>query len=320
MARNRQIRLGMLLLVMAGVLAAAGCPGDGDNLAERTVRRFSGEPKLSFYSHKTRNKTAMALEDYITGVVAGEMKPRWDRDAYAAQAIVARTFTLEFLSRGGTRDIHGSDICDDPVHAQAYNAANITDTIKEAVRSTRGQAMVYKNRHVKGWFSASCGGKTTTAKVGLAYAGPEPAYIEPVSCPERRITPPEVKAWNARIPSERVLAALKKIGKPLPGLEGAKILRNVGGRAAEIQLTGGGQSVEVPGASFRVAVGPELMRSIYLSRLEVEGGDLVASGTGFGHGVGLCQWGALALARDGRKPVDIVKHYYPKVEIRKFWQ
>lgn len=319
MSRSVRIRFGVLLLMLAAAWAAAGCPGDG-GLAERTVRRFSGEPKLSFYSHKDQSKKTMAMEDYITGVVAGEMKPRWDRDAYAAQAIVARTFTLELLSRGGTREIHGTDICDDPVHAQAYNASNITTVIKDAVQRTRGEAMVYKNRYVKGWFSASCGGRTTTAKVGLAYAGKEPPYIRPVECPERRITPPDVKSWNSRIPADRVLAALKKVGKPLPSLDGIKISQRAGDRAATIQITGGGRSVEVPGASFRVAVGPERMRSIRLDKLNVQDGEMTASGTGFGHGVGLCQWGALAFAKEGRKPEDIVKHYYPDVDIRRFWQ
>lgn len=320
MHTNASARRGLLIALVIGVITVAGCPGPERKLVEQSVERFSGEPKLSFFSHKTNRKSTIPLEYYIAGVVAGEMKPRWPKNAYAAQAIVARTFTLELLSRGGTRDIHGTDICDDPVHAQAYNAEAVTETVRDAVRMTRGEVMVYKNRYVKGWFSASCGGETTSAKTGLAYKAAEPAYIQSVDCPERRVTPPEVKGWTASIEADRVLAALKKIGKPLPSLEQAQIARRINNRAAVIRLSGGGKTVEVPGADFRVAVGPERMRSIWLTKAEVQGGKLEVAGTGFGHGVGMCQWGAYALARAGRKPQAIVKHYYPKVEIRKLWQ
>ncbi len=324
-ARSSYTRL-MLSLVAVAIVAAAiaatmaGCPGPEQELAERVVDRFSSEPKLTLYSHKTDKKTEIGLEEYITGVVAGEMKPEWPKNAYAAQAIVARTFTLELLSRGGTRDLHGADICDNHVHAQAYNPDNITQTIKDAVRMTRGEVMIYRNRYVKGWFSASCGGRTTNAKTGLAYKGKEPAYIKSVSCKESRITPPEVKKWSADIDSETVLQALKKLGKPLPNLSGAQIAKRVDNRAAVLRLSGGGKKVEIDGADFRVAVGPEKMRSIWLTQFEVKDGRLITSGTGFGHGVGLCQWGANELARENSSPEEIVKHYFPKVTIKRLWR
>lgn len=320
---RRWAGLGLVLLVIIGVVVLAGCPeqpgGPGD-LTERLVRPFSGEPKLTFYSHQTGQKSTILIEDYLAGVVAGEMKPNWPQEAYAAQAVVARSFTLEQLSRGGTRDIHGTDICDSPVHAQAYNRDNITNVIRNAVKMTRGMVMVYRGRYVKAWFSASCGGETTTSKIGLAYKGTEPAYIKPVDCPERRYTPPEVKSWTAQIESANVLAALKKMGKTLPSLDNAQIGQRSNNRAAVMRFSGGGQTVEVPGASFRVEVGPELLRSIWLTRLEVTGGKLVAAGTGFGHGVGLCQWGSYAYAREGRNPEEIVKHYYPDVDIKRLWR
>lgn len=319
--RARDMRLILSLIAIAAIVVTmAGCPGPEQELAERVVERFSSEPQLTLYSHKTEKKTKIGLEEYITGVVAGEMKPEWPKNAYAAQAIVARTFTLELLSRGGTRDLHGTDICDDHVHAQAYNPDNITQTIKDAVRMTRGEAMIYRNRYVKGWFSASCGGKTTNAKTGLAYKGKEPTYIESVNCQENRITPQEVKKWSAEIDSETVLQALKKLGKPLPSLDRAQIAKRVDKRAAVLRLSGGGETAEVAGADFRVAVGPEKMRSIWLTQFEVKDGKLVTAGTGFGHGVGMCQWGANEMAREGDSPEEIVKHYFPKVTIKKLWQ
>ena len=94
-------------------------------------------------------KKQMDVEEYLAGVVAGEMKPGWPLNAYAAQAIVARTFTMEFLARGGTGKLHGTDISTDEKEAQAYNVASITPAIRRAVAMTRGQVLVYKNRYIK---------------------------------------------------------------------------------------------------------------------------------------------------------------------------
>ena len=93
------------------------------------------------YIKEDDRKEEMPIEEYIAGVVAGEMKPNWPLEAYAAQAILARSFTMEFISRGGTRALHGTDISTDHEEAQAYNADNITPIIRRAVEMTRGEVM-----------------------------------------------------------------------------------------------------------------------------------------------------------------------------------
>src|SRR5690606_25717628 len=113
---------------------------------------------------ETGEKKDMPIEEYITGVVAGEMKPNWPLEAYAAQAILARSFTMEFISRGGTRAKHGTDISTDHEEAQAYNANNITPIIRRAVEMTRGEVMTYRDQYIRAWFHSYSGGHTTTAK------------------------------------------------------------------------------------------------------------------------------------------------------------
>jgi len=304
------------------IFLGAGCPGKEETLFKNMVTRFGKPPTITVYMKETGKVKRMDIEEYLLGVVAGEMKPGWPLNAYAAQAIIARTFTMEFLSRGGTRKIHNTDISTDEKEAQAYNAANITPTIRQAVKMTKGLVLTYKNRYVKGWYSASCGGRTALAKEGLDYQGPEPPYIQSVKCPEEEHTPKDELYWQATLTSADISKALKNMNqKDIGTVKAMEIVkRSKNQRATLIKFTGDKGAVEVSGADFRVNVGPEKLRSIWISDEIKNGpGKITVKGRGFGHGVGLCQWGAYTLAKRNKSPQDIVKHYYPKAKVSKIW-
>ena len=99
-----------------------GCPGPEGNVAKKLKK----EPEFPLISTRPRRRRRCPIEEYLMGVVAGEMKPDWPVEAYAAQAIVARTFTMDFIAEGGTREQHNTDISTDEEEAQAYNADAIT--------------------------------------------------------------------------------------------------------------------------------------------------------------------------------------------------
>lgn len=263
----------------------------------------------------------MPIEEYLLGVVAGEMRPDWPVEAYAAQAIVARTFTMDFIAQGGTKEQHNTDISTDEEEAQAYNADAITPEIRRAVKMTAGQVMTYRGRYVKGWFSASCGGRTALAKDGLAYKEPEPAYMRSVACPEEEVIPESELFWKEKFTPQELAAALSELGHEIGAVSriGVVSRSKESHRARELKFTGANGEVTVPGADFRIAIGPQKMRSIWLTDIEHAADGITLSGRGFGHGVGLCQWGAHALAKAGKKPEEIVKHYYPEVKITKLW-
>jgi stage II sporulation protein D len=91
-------------------------------------------------------------------------------------------------------------------------------------------------------------------------------------------------------------------------------------RATLLKFAGDQGTVEVPGGDFRLNVGPGKMRSIWLAKeIENKAGIIKLRGRGFGHGVGLCQWGAYAFAKENKSPKQIVKHYYSKTDISKIW-
>jgi stage II sporulation protein D len=312
----------LALLLLSFVLFNVGCPGKEGTLFKNMVTHFGKPPTISVFMKQTGQKKQMDIDEYLTGVVAGEMKPGWPLQAYAAQAIIARTFTMEFLGRGGTRALHGTDISTDEKEAQAYNAANITPMIRRAVQMTKGLVLIYKNRYIKGWYSASCGGITAYAKEGLAYKGPEPPYMKSVKCPEAEVIPKNELYWQTTLTAADINKALKAMNLKSIGIPTKMeiLQRSPTQRATSLKFTGSQGSVTMPGADFRINVGPEKVRSIWISdQIDNKPGSIGVKGRGFGHGVGLCQWGSYALAKNNRSFKAIVLHYYPKADIAKIW-
>src|SRR5690554_5623428 len=133
----------------------------------------------------------MGIEQYIAGVVAGEMEAGWPKSAYAAQALVARTFAVEYLSKH-----EGNRISTDFEDAQAYRPDRVTETIREAVEETRGEVITHQGRPIQAWFHAYAGGETASAREGLALQDEEPPYIKPVRLPENEYVPDEYRHWT----------------------------------------------------------------------------------------------------------------------------
>ncbi len=304
------------LVVIGAVTILIGWPGGKDG----SVREFAKEPIISVYVKETGEKKDMPIEEYVMGVVAGEMKPNWPLGAYAAQAILARSFTMEFVSRGGTRAQHGTDISTDHEEAQAYNASNITPIIARAVEMTRGEVMTYNNQYVRAWFHSYSGGHTATAKEGLNFKEKEPPYIRSVKVKSNPYAPADVKEWHAVFPLTQVKKILEEIGTNVGDIKDVRIeQKGRTGRATQLKITGTQGSEIVAASDFRIGLDAMTMKSTWLTRLEVQGDKLSMTGKGFGHGVGLSQWDANMLAKEGKDPEDIVKFFFKGIEIKKLW-
>lgn len=316
--RDRRTRtVAAVALLAAGCLALViGWPGT----KKGTVRNFAKEPTITVYIKEEDKKEEMPIEEYIAGVVAGEMKPNWPLEAYAAQAILARSFTMEFISRGGTRAVHGTDISTDHEEAQAYNADNITPIIRRAVEMTRGKVMTYDDQYIRAWFHSYSGGHTATAKEGLNFKEDEPPYVRSVKIKDNPYVPADIKEWRASFPLSKVQEVLKELGADVGDIREAEISKKGStGRATELAFTGSKGKKTVPATDFRVALDAMTMKSTLLSRFEVQGNNLVMIGRGFGHGVGLSQWDAYMLAKEGKSPEEIVKFFFKDIEIKKLW-
>lgn len=316
MFRHTIIRTAVLLLV--GCLLAAGCTRQ-QAPAPKPAQPLEDEPTISLFINKTGEKKNLKMEEYIQGVVAAEMDPKWPVNALAAQAILARTFTLENINAGRVKQLRGTDASTSVEEFQAYDPSKINDNVKKAVEQTRGEVVVYNNNPIHAWFSACDGGISASAEEGLAYTkDPTPYTKSGVQDGCLSITDPKNKSWEARIPVEQVRAAVQNATGKDPGAITAASIEKKGpsGRAEQIKIG----NVSVGGPALRLALGSEKVRSMLLSDLRVEGGQLVLAGKGFGHGVGMCQWGARLMAEQGKSPEDIVKFYFNDVEIQKRWK
>lgn len=276
------------------------------------------EPELRVFIAERNEIRTMSMEDYLQGVVAAEMNPNWPREALAAQAIIARSFTLQKIAEGGgvpQRNAHAST---DIREFQAYNAAEINDNVRAAVEETRGQVAVHGREFIRGWFHAYAGPRTALAREGLEFRGPNPPYIRIVDSPAEDVIPEEERDWTASFP----LARIRNVTRQITGTDPGNVTRmeiaqkGPSGRVTRFRVN----DVEVSGPQMRLALDSTVMRSTFVNRLRIEGNQVVMSGSGYGHGVGMCQWGARALAEDGRSAEEIVQYYYRNIDIVQLWE
>ena len=274
-----------------------------------------GEPLLDVYDVKTKRVSQMPIEEYLAGVLAGEMRGDWPMEALRAQAILARTFVLKFCKEKESK-YPGADISTDIEEAQAYDAAGINERIREAVESTRGEILNAQGELPYAWFHAHSGGLTARAKEGLDYEKAEPFYTKSVKGMENDEAAPEAAHWEATFPAANVMKAAQRVGVSGNQLKSIAIeQRGDSGRAETLLING----KSVSASAFRIALGSTEMKSTLLEKLEFQGGQVIMAGRGYGHGVGMSQWGAYALAQQGETAESIVTYYFDGVTVEKIW-
>ncbi|NLT94976.1 MAG: SpoIID/LytB domain-containing protein [Clostridia bacterium] len=273
------------------------------------------EPEISLYVAETGEIKKIKLEEYIKGVVAAEMDVNWPIEALAAQAILARTFTLEKIEEGGVK-ARGTDASTNIEEFQAYDQEKINENVIKAVEMTRGEVVKYRGELIKAWFHADGGGKTAaSAEEGLGYNKEPTPYIKSVEDPGINITVEENKSWQVSFPVDTLRNAVQQVtGRNPSQINSVEIAeKGPSGRATKIKVG----DVLVSGPGLRLALGSDKMRSTFLTGISIQGGQVVITGKGYGHGVGMSQWGARALAEQGKSPEEIVSYFFRDVEIVK---
>ncbi|MDN5332198.1 MAG: stage sporulation protein [Tepidanaerobacteraceae bacterium] len=309
----------ILALVLPGCRTRQGAEKTPElpKIPDKISRGRGKEPELVVYEVESGQRKKMKLEDYVAGVVAGEMENNWPVEALAAQAILARTYVLEFVQDKGTSKYGNAHISTDFEEAQAWNPGKINDKVKKAVEMTRGEVITYKGNFVKAWFHSHAGGLTATAKEGLNYKEKEPPYIAVIKSPDENAGPEGKRIWKAVFGKNEVRRLLKeKLGQDTGEINEVSVVeRGPSGRATKIKIG----SAVVHAADLRTALDPMRMRSTLLTSLRIEQDKIVMEGKGFGHGVGMSQWGARVLAQQGKSPEDIIRYYFKDVDVVKLW-
>ena len=246
----------------------------------------------------------LPLETYLLGIVGSEMNPEWPLDALKAQAVAARTYALQrrMMKRYGNRPYD----LESTVLSQVYRGAErIRQAVIDAVSLTRGEVLTHEHRLAEALFHATCGGRTHSSREAF---GTELPYLISRKCNWCKAA--KRYRWKAEIELQKLEKALRKkklISGRLHSLERKKGQRKLTAMVA-------GKKVYLSPRAVRVAVG---YTEIYSSRFEAttKRGKVRFSGRGFGHGVGMCQWGAHGLSKKGHNYFEILAHYYKGAKV-----
>lgn len=248
------------------------------------------------------------VEEYLYGVVPKEMSPLWHPEALKAQAIAARTYALDQKEKNKDRDY---DIIATTTF-QVYGGAGAeSGRSNQAVDETKGMVILYDGQLALAYFHANSGGMTEDAK--RVWSADVP-YLKTVR-DDYSIKAPNC-SWTLSLSVDKIRKALNSEGLDIRSIERLVPLEvSPSGRVIKIKIFHGGKEAILNGNDFRTKIDPTLIKST-LFTITKEGDEIRLEGRGYGHGVGMSQWGANIMAGEGYSYGDIIKHYYNGVEIR----
>jgi stage II sporulation protein D len=286
----------------------------GDLVVVRDDDRETRAPRITLVND-------VDLEDYLRGVVGKEMSLSRGEEALKAQVVAARTYALYEAKMKTLATVKGEkfDVYDDE-RSQVYGGREReTAAAIRLVDETRGKFVVYRNRLVKTFFSSTCGGHTEPAVLVLG----EGEDIPPLrGAPCGYCTESKYYNWKAEF-SRADLA--KKIwgASSVAKVKTVRITKTLpGGHAQEVGVTvekGVKEHLLEANGGFRRKIDPRLIRSTLWESIETIDDRIVITGRGWGHGAGMCQYGAYKMAELGRTAESILEHYFPTAEVKKLY-
>jgi len=251
----------------------------------------------------------LPLEDYVLGTVASEMPTSWPLEALKAQSIAARTYALEKKYKS----LHKLYHMESTVLHQVYSGIkNINKKVNKAVKETKGKVIVFKNILIQAMFHSTCGGKTENS---CDVWGGNLPYLISVDCIYCKLS--NTYKWNRKFSTLKTNYALRGMVDQIKHIYILK--KSKAGRTKKIKIKGYKKTKIITANQFRGRLGFSNMPSTWFSSLIFKYNKLYIKGRGFGHGVGLCQWGACGMAKANYKAKQIITHYYPGTEIRKMY-
>ncbi|WP_404363518.1 SpoIID/LytB domain-containing protein [Corallococcus coralloides] len=284
-----------------GGLESTDAGGPGNEPLKAGSAQVRGDVVVRLFKNSLQLINVIPLEDYLAAVLGSEMPVSFPLEALKAQAVAARTYALQKkLDAYGAAFHMGSSV----LH-QVYGGVNREDAkTRAAVEATRGEVLTYDLAPIEAYFHASCGGRTESGQDALQRNLP---YLQPVDCPCGKLP---ASRWSATLSEGELRGALKSA----PG--GMRVTgRTPTHRVTRVTLSDG---TAVDGVTFRRKLGYTRLKSLDFD-VEASGKNYVFTGRGFGHGAGLCQWGAKALADQGKTYREILSHYYPGAEFQQLY-
>jgi len=250
----------------------------------------------------------LPLDAYLAGVLSKEVSASWTPAAQQAQAIVARTYALGKLRPAKPYDVVASEA------DQRYDGIE-GETVegRAAVETTAGAVVTFDNEPAHVAYSSCCGGMTADA--ADIWNTPYP-YLRAIVDPHCTTSP--VFAWQVEVPIGSVDAAFGSAFGSIGALRSVDIAASdPQARPRSIRFVGDASTFEVSPSRFRATLGTSVVRSTFVRAVSYVAGNptIVVSGTGRGHGVGMCQWGARDLGASGASAREIVAFYFPGTDL-----
>jgi len=271
--------------------------------------------EVKVFFHETNETKQMPLEDYLLGVLMAEMPAEFEFEALKAQAVAARTYTLNKIKNQSDASSHVmADICTDFSHCQAYisekeyeEKANVFASkhikkFKNAIMDTKGEVMTYNDEPIKAVFHSTSSGKTENASD--VWVG-EADYLVSVDSPGEELSPTYKSEKKMSVSDFKTV--FEKYDVDFSTKLFGNIKRSEGGAV---------KTIEIGNKTFK---GTEIREILDLrsSCFEITAteNEIVVHVTGNGHGVGMSQYGANYLASEGSSYIEILKRYYTGVKI-----
>jgi MreB/Mrl family cell shape determining protein len=319
----------MAVLSMGETVTSCSVKVGGDKFDEAIIRYIKKEHNLFIGERSAESlKIEIGMEEYLVGVVAAEMPSSFHMEALKAQAVIARTYALQKRKEtggNGCKNHPGSDLCTDSACCQAWEDVGISlakwptdeapsylQRIQEAVRATHNMIVTYEGEPIEAVYHSTCGGVTEAA--AEAWSGNNSLfYLQSVECSYCRHSPYFKK--EIVMESSAYAAALKNQKGALPVLGEGNIplleVRKCSSSGRNLLLSVGNSEQIYSGTEVRSLLG---LPSTFF-RWHTENGRIIFTTRGHGHGVGLCQYGADGMGREGKNYQEILKYYYQGVEI-----
>lgn len=299
----RQYRKWLVVVIIILLLGA------GIYVCKHLGPREQAAPKITLYLSKENRTVSLDLEEYIAGTVAAEMPASFEMEALKAQAVCARTYTLRKIMQGKKYPL-GANLSDDIKTCQAYLSKaefnqrhspkkNLYAKINRAVKATRGEIMVYNDEPIDALYHSTCGGYTASA---VEVWGQDFPYLQSIKC---NYCQSSHYYKTEQVVSVKDFSWIKKAGKP----EVLILEKTASGRIKKLKLN----NQILTGEEFR-----NLFKlPSYWWKFETQEDKLIIHSRGYGHGVGLCQYGANGMALEGKNYHQILYAYYRDFNICK---
>jgi stage II sporulation protein D len=246
----------------------------------------------------------VSMDEYLTSVVSHEMSPSWHPEALKAQAVVARTYLLLKMKERAKKPY---DV-DTTTNFQVYGGVKKGDTgARNAVAETHNEVLYHGDKLAQTFFHSSCGGTLASAEEVWGKSVP---YLGVQSSPYCSAAP--VYKWSVKIP-------FSEIGRRLAasGVRSVSVAeRGPSKRVKTLNIVTARGTKKIRADKFRTALGALKVKSTFFG-VARDGNSVVLTGRGFGHGVGMCQWGAKLQADErGTSYRRILDHYFPGTSLR----